>query len=293
MERPGRLRDTLESVAGQTRLAESVVVVDASEGDESLAVCREFEGRLAVGHQRAREKSAAKQRNQGCEGVDAALMVFMDDDVVLEPDVLEKLVAVFEQRPETGAVAARMRGFGHSKPRGLLRLYYGLQAGYNHLTWGGRLFGAAVNCLPCYEEDDLVDGCLIAGDWLPAGVVMFSRVGFVDAGCFPDFEGYSFMEDVYASAMVGRSAELFFHTTALYDHYPSDSSAKRNRAQLARQRMENRARVAREVLGVRGWSLWWRFQLLKLFDTVALLRRRQTGWWAEIRGTWVASRRNW
>lgn len=286
MERPGRLRDTLESVAAQTRLPESVVVVDASDDEESLAVCREFEGRLSIDYQRAREKSAARQRNQGCEGIDPPLIAFIDDDVVLEPDVFGKLAAVFERRPDTGAVAARMRGFGHSRPRGLLRMYYRLQAGYSHPTWGGRIFGAAINCLPCYDEDKVVDADLIAGNWAPSTVLMTSLQAFDEAGGFPNFTGYSFMEDAWLTAVIAKSRKVWFHTTAMYDHYPSISSAKRDRAALARMRMSHRDRMAREVLGMRGWRLWWRMQLLRLFDTVALARQRGPGWFAEVRGTW-------
>ena len=287
MERPGRLRDTLESVAGQTRRPVSVVVVDASEDEESRLVCEGFAGRLEIHYRKARERSAARQRNQGCEDVDAPLLAFIDDDVVLEPHVFGQLVAVFERRPDTGAVAARMRGFGHPRPRGLLRLYYRLQAGYDHPTWGGRLFGAAVNCLPCYEEDERVDGCLIAGEWAPSTVLLVSTTGFREAGGFPDFTGYSFMEDAWLTAEVAKRKKVWFHTEALYDHYPSVSSAKRDAFRLGRMRVANRRAIARRVLGQGVIVTGARVLLHKLFVTGVLLRDRPKAWLREMLGTWA------
>src|SRR5687768_5651430 len=98
-ERADALRDALASVACQTRPPEHIVIVDSSAGDAARAVTGEFT--LPIIYERAERPSAAEQRNQGSRDIQTPLLAFMDDDVVLAPDVFEKLCAVFENDPAT------------------------------------------------------------------------------------------------------------------------------------------------------------------------------------------------
>lgn len=280
-ERAAALRDALASVAQQTRLPERIVIVDASAGRESERVAQESS--LPTIYRRAERPSAAVQRNQGFRDVDSPLVAFIDDDVVLAPDVFGKLCAVFESQPDTGGVSARMNGAEHSAPGALLRRYYRLQAGYDDATYGGRLFGAAINCFPCYavQRDEL-----IAADWLNLGCVMF-RSELFRAELFPQFEGYSFGEDVHLSARIGNRSRLYFHATARYDHFPSMSPAKRHVFRNARMSAHNRRMIARDVQRLGGWELLWKDALHRLFVTVFLLRTRPAGWPQMIAGNWL------
>jgi GT2 family glycosyltransferase len=280
-ERADRLRDALTSIVRQTRPPERVVIVDSSAGDEAHAVAAQFT--LPIIYERAERPSAAQQRNQGSRDIQTPLLAFIDDDVVLAPDVFEKLCAAFENNPETGGVAARMNGATHRAPRGALWWYYRLQAGFRDETYGGRLFGPAINCFPCYER---AAGELVPADWLNLGCVLFRTEAF-QRERFPDFEGYSHMEDVHLSARIGRTHRLFFHTTARYDHFPSESPAKSDRRRLARMRMRNQELVAREVLGMGGWSLQWKMLFHRFFTSIFLLRFRPAGWNGELAGLWT------
>jgi GT2 family glycosyltransferase len=279
-ERADALRDALASIATQRRLPERIVIVDSSKGDESRAVAEA--SALPVTYERAVVASAAKQRNQGSAGITTPLIAFMDDDVVLAPDVFEKLCLVFEANAEVGGVSARMNGESHRAPRGALWWYYRIQAGFSDETYGARLFGPAINCFPCYER---ATSELIPADWLNLGCVMFRTEPFLRE-MFPSFEGYSHMEDVHLSARIGRTHRLLFHTTANYDHFPSDSPAKSDRRRLGQMRMRNQQRVAREVLGMDGWSLQWRMLLHRFFSSIYLVRFRPAGWQGELAGIW-------
>jgi GT2 family glycosyltransferase len=284
LDRPDRLRDTLQSLAIQSIHPESVIVIDASSESASELVCQQpypFELR----YQKAVHRSAACQRNQGLGEVVTEYVGFLDDDVVLEPDVMAKLYDSF-RRPETGGIAARMRGFGHHQPSRWLRAYYELQAGYQHLTYGGKLFGSAINCLPCYEVDP-AENELIPGEWLPAGVVLF-RTEALPVGGFPEFAGYSFMEDVFLSAQVAQKYRLYFHTSAWYQHFPSISAVKRDRVAMARMRIQHRRKVALEVMRLDRLQCETKLILLRLFDTIHLVQTRPEGWRSEIFGTWTA-----
>ena len=280
-ERPAALRDALASLVTQQRQAERIVIVDSSKGHESEAVAAEFS--LPIIYLRAERPSAAVQRNQGFREVATPLVAFIDDDVVLAPDVFEKLCQVFETRPDTGGVSARMNGGEHPAPSRWLKAYYRLQAGYDDPTYGGRLFGAAINCFPCYARQE---GELLPADWLNLGCVMFSSQAFGDE-LFPLFDGYSFGEDVHLSARIGKKLRLYFHATARYDHFPSMSPAKRNYFRNARMSSRNRRLIARDVQGLPAFECWWKDILHRCFVTVFLMRTRPAGWASSIAGTWL------
>jgi GT2 family glycosyltransferase len=279
-ERAGVLRDALASVRQQTRPPVRVIVVDASAGSESEPITASAD--LPVIYLRAERPSAAVQRNQGFREVTTPLVAFMDDDVVLAPDVFEKLCGVFESKPETGGVSARMNGAEHPAPSPTLRRYYRLQAGFDDETYGARLFGAAINCFPCYTRQMEL---LISADWLNLGCVVFRSDAF-RSELFPDFEGYSFGEDVHLSARIGRKHPLYFHSTARYDHFPSMSPAKRHYFRNAQMSARHRRLIARDIQGLRGWELWWKDALQRMFVSVFLFRTRPKGWAAQIMGTW-------
>ncbi len=280
-ERPGALRDALASVERQTHLPKRIVIVDASKGYESEKAAGAFD--LPIIYRRAEQPSAAVQRNQGFRDVQTPLVAFIDDDVVLASDVFAKLCSVFTEHPDTGGVSARMNGAEHPAPSRLLRSYYRVQAGFDDETYGGRLFGAAINCFPCYSVQHEV---LIPADWLNLGCVLFRSDAF-GAELFPRFEGYSFGEDVHLSARIGQQLRLYFHSTARYDHFPSMTSAKRQFFRHARMSARNRRLIARDVQRL-GWAeLWWKDALHRLFVTVFLLRTRPEGWLQLIAGNWL------
>jgi GT2 family glycosyltransferase len=284
--RPHSLVQTLDALARQSKHPVEVIVVDGNPELDSSPLKSHWPFTLSI--KEACPPSAAAQRNAGADAAltSSDLLLFIDDDIVPAHSTCEKLIAAFSN-PEIGAVSARMLGGGHSQPRGLLRAYYRFQAGYNHPTYGGHLFGPAIACLPAYNVDQAPDG-LITARWLPSGMLMVRRDVFFSAGGFPSFDGYSALEDVYLTAAIARMGhKLAFHTTACFEHLDPPSPAKRDRAALARMRLANRRLVAEEFLGLHGARATFKFFLLRLFDTFAILRQRPPGWPSELKGTWL------
>jgi len=283
-ERASALAVTLDSIAAQTRLPELVVVVDASNDEESRKVVQTFARKLPVQYERANEPSAAGQRNQGAQQVVTPLVGFLDDDTTLSPDVFAKIGGVFESddAEEIGGVAARIEGLQQKPPQGLLWLYYRLQAGYSHPTYGGRLFGPAINCLPAYTESP---GDLIPAEWLNSTCVIYRTPLFMREQ-FPRFPGYSFMEDVHLSARIAKTHKVFFHSSALFQHHDAPSSYKSDVEKMARGRVRNQRVVSKDVLHLSGPVFEMKFFLHRLFSTVALLRRHDRNTLKEIIGTW-------
>ncbi len=284
-ERSQELEQTLESLAAQDHRPRQVVIIDASPDQDTKAVVERHRERLPLYYEKARQCSAARQRNQGAEHATTSLIAFIDDDVRIPPNSLGDVCRVFAQDKEgqIGGVAARIVGMQHSTPRGLLRLYYRLQAGFTHSTYGGKLFGPGINCLPTYTE---TKDHLIPADWLNSTCVVY-RTELFNREKFPEFDGYSFLEDVHLSARIGRTHRLFFHASATFEHLDAPSRFKRDTRGLARMRIHHQRRVAREILGLGDIELSWKLALHRLFATISILRRRSGAWREELIGTWT------
>lgn len=284
-ERPAELRVTLESIASQTQLPERIIVVDSSSGEETHVVANDFAARLPLQYERATRPSAAVQRNQGATHIGTPLIAFLDDDVFVPPETFATLVAAFgrDTAQRVGGIAARIEGLQHRPPRGLLWWYYRLQAGYSHPTYGGKLFGPAINCVPTYGEPDAE---LIPSDWLNSTCVVY-RTELFRREKFPEFEDYSFLEDVHVSARVARTHELCFHRTATFEHRDAPSIFKNNARQLARMRFRHQRLVARDILGLREPMLTFKLLLHRCFVSITILRSMPPSWKQALLGTWT------
>lgn len=282
MDRHDALEEVFRSLAAQTLPPHEVVVVDASSDDRTGRLCAAWCERLPLSLILAKQKSAAMQRNQGAKMITSPLICFMDDDVVLPPDTLAKLIEPFSD-PSAGGVAGRIVGMEHPVPGRLLRAYYRLQAGYSHRHYGGRLIGAGINLLPAFAAEP---DSLVRADWLNSTLVLYRRELF-ERERFPEFDGYSFMEDVHLSHRIGRSHRLYFRADAPYLHNSRPSSAKSDRRALARMHIRHQRLIARELLGYHGFALAWRLTLHRFFQTFALLRGGGPGIWKGIQGYWI------
>ncbi len=289
LNRPDSLLLAVKSLLAQTVLPTRIIVVDSTEVGELQSqqrLLQEIPGKPEVMVIRAKTRSAADQRNQGFEHCSTPYVLVIDDDVVLDPDVCSKLLEYHHSGTQIGAVAARERGTGHTKPGRLLRFYYKIQAGYDDPSYGGRLFGPGVNCLPCY---DCQVTTAISTEWLPSTCLMTSRRAFDEAGGFPAFQEYSFMEDVWLTASMCKAGfHLLMRSDALFDHHSQSSTFKKRRFKLARMRIAHRRRLAREVMETSLPTLEAKLTLHKAFDSIYLLRQRPEGWLREIIGTWLA-----
>ena len=227
----------------------------------------------------------AQMYKQLLDPATSPIVGFMDDDITLYPGTCAQVCAVFDadSRRETGGVAVRIDEIQRPEPGAFSWWYYRLQAGYADRTYGGRLFGPAINCLPCYTE---VEGDLIPSEWLNSGCV-FYRTDLFLRELFPRFDGYSFMEDVHLSARIARTHRLYFHKTARCQHRDGAVSRPRNVTNIARMRIRNQRLVAREVLGLSGPAFEAKLLLHRLFASVSVLRQRAPGWRQELLGTWT------
>lgn len=283
LNRPNSLAVVLDSLASQTIPPGRIVVVDASTTPATRDLCqaRDRDG-FPVEYRAAAARSAARQRNQGATDCQTSLIAFVDDDVELPPATFANMIRAFADA-DTGGVAGRIEGLAHPRPRGLLWLYYRLQAGYSHPHYGGRVIGAAINLLPCWSEEK---SPLVPAEWLNSACVIYRRELF-EREKFPAFEGYSFMEDAHLSFRVGRTHRLYFCGEAPYLHHEPPTTAAKDPLIRSRMIVRHQKLFARELMGLRGFSLAWKTVLHRIFQTVALARARPPRTARAILGLWL------
>lgn len=100
-DRPKDIVDCIASIRAQTLLPDELIIVDASS-DQSLKGRLEenlLGVRFKVIYLRA-DPGLTHQRNIGVKASSGEIVFFLDDDIVLEEDFIEKIIKVFENDTE-------------------------------------------------------------------------------------------------------------------------------------------------------------------------------------------------
>lgn len=271
----------------QTAPPARVIVVSPADGGNVPGSSRTAEG-LEVLTMHSAVRSAAQQRNLGAREVRTGWTVFCDDDVRFGADLGGRTLDFLGTHPEAVAVFPRMAGSGHPAPRGGLRAYYRVQAGFDDETYGARLFGCGISCYPCWEKQ----AAPVEGNWLPSTMLWMKTEAF-HRHEFPDFEGYSFGEDAHLTHRVWREAsksggKMYFLGAPEFEHLSVQSGVKADRLHLGRMTVRNQRRIAREAMGLGAFEAFWKSLLHRCFVTMALFKNRRAGWMGEIAGIWSA-----
>lgn len=112
--RPADLGATVESVLRQTVIPFQLIIVDQSETDASRRQLHALYESAALQIRQTTCLSyiydpgitgSAAARNRAMKVADGDVWVFLDDDVELEPDFLEELVAAYSHSPEVAGVS--------------------------------------------------------------------------------------------------------------------------------------------------------------------------------------------
>jgi glycosyltransferase involved in cell wall biosynthesis len=101
------LATCLESLANQTHADKEIIVVDNQSDDDTIRIAEQLAD-LVI--DQGPERCA--QRNKGAEVASGDAVLFIDSDMVLEPNVLSEIADVFTNKPEAGAVTIPERSFG-------------------------------------------------------------------------------------------------------------------------------------------------------------------------------------
>jgi GT2 family glycosyltransferase len=222
--RPEPLAECLESLQRQTLQPLEVIVVDSSEDQATRTLCSGMDWKTSgpLLHVSTKIRSAAIQRNLGAERAKGGILVFLDDDVVLEPAFLMELLAPFREDEKEllggigGTIVNEIPAPMSTLNRRLLRLILGVDPA----QCAGRLVGPAVQ-FPYGLGSESVQPV----GWLSTCSCAYRKRVFDQYGFGQAFVGYSFMEDVELSARIGRRYRLLQATRARLHHKDLGSSS--------------------------------------------------------------------
>lgn len=244
--RPDPLRDTLSSITHETKLPREIIIVDSSLDAATRAVCESFVSCLPIRYVPISVRSSARQRNAGAQLIRSPILVFLDDDVLLEPEFLERLL-----EPLVNDASGCIGGVGGTIVNELLPMYSILNrkvmeffVGVSLRDIGGKVVGPAVQFAygdigSGLRDVDVVSTCACA-----YRKSVFDRYGFADS-----FEGYSFMEDVHLSCRVRRDYRLLQVGGARLRHLGLGTRRRSDWVAHGESRLLNRHFVMTDAMG--------------------------------------------
>jgi GT2 family glycosyltransferase len=168
-DRPDELRRCLNSLAAQTYSPVEVIVVDNAPRDTRARQVAEIAG---VKYVREDRPGLSHARNCGLRHADADVIAFTDDDVILHPRWLERLVLALQESDALAVTGLVLPAELDTEAQQHFETHWGFGQGYEPLVFGQDFFAA-----------DRTTGCEV---WnIGAGASMaFRRQAFEKAGNF-------------------------------------------------------------------------------------------------------------
>ena len=102
------LRDTLNSVARQSRCPDEVVVVDNASTDRTREVVLSFADQLNIRYVHEPRRGIPYARNTAVRSATGDIVAFIDDDCIASEDWLKYIEIPFLRDPNVGAVGGEV-----------------------------------------------------------------------------------------------------------------------------------------------------------------------------------------
>jgi glycosyltransferase involved in cell wall biosynthesis len=271
-DREAVLRRTLASLAAQSAQPAALIIVDASEDGLTRTLCTEEKIPGLESEIRwypAEIPGAASQRNTGVGHCRQEVVGFFDDDILFEPECLRRLWDALHSDATLGGVNAMISNQRYTRPGRLSRYMFRLLAGERLESYAGRVLGPAVNLLP-EDSDALPD--VVPVEWLNTTCTLYRRQALPEPPFSSQFTGYSLMEDVTLSLIVGRNWRLANARTARIYHDSQPGKHKSDPVELAAMQLSNRHYVMTSVLGRTRTRDYLKLVAFELFSLASLLR---------------------
>jgi len=271
--RPDSLKKTFESLAGQSIHPTEIVVVDSSadDGTEQLRGSKIAGIGLHLKWTKGITIGAASQRNEGVAAATQPFIWFFDDDILFEPNCVERVWKAISSDPKLGGVNAMIVNQKYGTPGAISRLMFRLMNGKAEPTYAGRVIGPAVNLLP-EDRDDLPE--VIPVEWLNTTCTIYRREALPNPPFPVHFTGYSLMEDLALSLEVGKKWKLANARTAriVHDSQPADYKSD----ERARSCMElvNRDFIMTNVMNRHGLGDYVKLAIWELFSFMSVMGNR-------------------
>ena len=208
----------LESLAAQSRKPDEVIVADGSDDQEIQRVVKHgvwTERGLRVRRIAVQPPNAVRQRCAAIAESSAEYLLLLDDDVVLEPQCLENMLAAIGTSADVVAVTADFNNQSWSGPTILWGWYLRWCCGVTEEQWQGRVIGPLLrfgyNPSPARS---------MPMEWLGAGNSLVRRIAYDQVGGFSDFflHRCTMNEDVDLGLKLGRVGRILLCPMARLAH---------------------------------------------------------------------------
>jgi len=199
----------LASFSAQTRRPDLVIVVDG--GDDVIKDVCEAHSDLKIEYLRVTPPGFTKQKNAGTGVVpaDIDLVGYLDDDIVLEPEAIERMLEFWETTDEqTGGAEFHITNIDF-KPASFPTRLFGTNNGV-----GGAILPSGFNVV----LDPVVKTTEVA--WLSGGATVWRKAVVDEVAHDEWFAGYGHMDDIdYSVSVTKRGWKMFIVADARLAHY--------------------------------------------------------------------------
>lgn len=259
-KRPQVIKKLLESVFLQNIIPNEIIVVDASP-DVHTRDLLEVDGYRSLKYFKVgkEEQGLTRQRNFGIRETseDIEVIAFLDDDIILEPDYFEQLIATYSEKPDAIGVGGyiinevdwrqakkpptfnefTMDGYTRNLgSRNLVRKKFGLLSDKPPGIMPKFSNGLSISFLP-------PSGKTYPVEFFMGGVASYRKELFKSLSFSNYFEGYGLYEDMDFCIRVSRLGQLYVNTAARVIH---------NHAQSGRP---DKFKYGKMVIR-NGWYVW-------------------------------------
>ena len=260
--RPKPLLELLQSVEGQTLYPDEILIIDGSKNNDTAEVLKrnQFQN-LHYYLVPPENRGLTKQRNYGIDRVSNQIEVvcFLDDDIVLEKDYFEQLIATYKTYPEALGVGGYIINETKSEfvdssyiPKPKEYFFDGWKRKESNRFLLRKRFGLDSDCtpgfFPTFGHERSVSflppsGKIYEVEMLMGGVSSFKKKVFETIRFSTYFEGYGLYEDADFTLRLSKLGKLYVNTKAQLRHY-HDASGRPNRYHYGKMVVRN------------GWYVW-------------------------------------
>lgn len=251
------LNALLESLAAQTCRVDEVVVASADPETCEFVNAKWNSTALAVRCVAVSPPNAVRQRMAAIEIARGEHFLLLDDDVVLEPDCVQHMLATLHADDTVVAVTADFNNQTWPDPTRIWQLYLRRVLGLQREQWQGRVVGPLLrfgfNPVPATPQ---------TMEWLGSGSSLVRRSAFESIGGFSDFflHRCTINEDVDLGLKLQRAGRIVFCPAARMAHHHAPGG-RVTRFLAAEDDLFNRYFILRRTLG---------HHFLRAFGLVAL-----------------------
>ncbi|MBH49035.1 MAG: hypothetical protein CME71_12780 [Halobacteriovorax sp.] len=209
-DRPVDLTSLLKSIAEQTLLPDSIIIIDGSDNAPPVKeVCDQFHSSLPITYKTLRPPGLTRQRNLGISllSSETTWVGFLDDDLVLEPVAIQEMKTFLETKPQYKGVGLVINNQDNKKPSFLRNLFFLDKMPGGQVTASG----LPASIRPVQTSMDV--------EWIYGGAT-FWHTEILKKYKFDEwFSGVGYLEDVDFSYHVSRSYPLAINGKARCWHY--------------------------------------------------------------------------